>query len=117
MKSPIVRIDLNSHDSEDEGGDLEMSKRSLGGVGAGKLGDQNFSAREHPIGGNDDTAEEHIANMPDIHNESMVGDLNQLINDLNSGNNPSATLNARQRRQAHIAARGGGTSAPNNPSQ
>ena len=36
--------------------------------------------------------------MPDINNDSMVGDLNQLINDLNSGN-PAAQLSARLRCQ------------------
>ena len=34
--------------------------------------------------------DEHIANMPDINNDSMVGDLNQLINDLNAGKKASA---------------------------
>ena len=71
-----MRIDLNSNNSEGEDGLGDLSKRSIGGVGAGKLGDQNFSARQHPIGGNDDTAEEHIANMPDLVNDSMMGDLN-----------------------------------------
>jgi hypothetical protein len=55
MKSPIVRIDLNT--------EYEETKKEA---------DQN------------DT-EEHIANLPDINNDSMVGDLNQLIKDLNDG--------------------------------
>ena len=33
--------------------------------------------------------DEHIASMPDINNDSMVGDLNQLINDLNAGKSAS----------------------------
>ena len=37
-----------------------------------------------------DDTEELIANMPEINNDSMVGDLNQLINDLNSGGKNSA---------------------------
>ena len=41
--------------------------------------------------------------MPDINNDSMVGDLNQLINDLNSGN-PAAQLSARLRRHQLNAA-------------
>ena len=55
MKSPLVRIDLNS--------DYEGTKKETVEI---------------------DT-EEHIANLPDVNNDSMVGDLNQLIKDLNDG--------------------------------
>ena len=71
IKSPIVRINLNSNNNSDV--DLEEEDNPVGGK---QLGDQNFSARQHPIGGADETGEEHIANMPDINNDSMVGDLN-----------------------------------------
>ena len=65
IKSPVVRIDLNS------GGGEEETKQ-----GAAEVNCTN------------DT-DENIANLPEINNDSMMGDLNQLINDLNNGKSSS----------------------------
>ena len=63
IKSPIVKIDLRSGSDE-----KEASEKKDG----------------------EDNAEEHIANMPDTINDSMMGDLNQLISDLNNGKQHSS---------------------------
>ena len=62
MKSPIVRIELNSPNTSGQ-------QRVIG---------------QRPSGSNE-SVDEHIANMPEINNDSMVGDINQLISDLNRG--------------------------------
>lgn len=63
MKSPIVRIELNSPNTS-TGVQRKIGKRTSGSV---------------------ESTDEHIANMPEINNDSMVGDINQLISDLNRG--------------------------------
>lgn len=60
MKSPIVRISLNS--------------------------------QEIKVSNAEDSTDEHIANLPDMINDSMVGDINQLISDLNKGQLPRRQL-------------------------
>lgn len=75
IKSPVVRIDLNTGGNEDINDDDDDGD----GKSSGRVGKN----------ANDTTEEEHIANLPDINNDSMVGDINQLINDLNNGKTSS----------------------------
>ena len=73
VKSPIVRIDLGSPKEE--------TKHSRYAV-------DNTSGEEE---------EDNIASMPEIINDSMMGELNMLISDLNNGKNKSLdTKHARQ---------------------
>lgn len=68
MKSPIVHIDLGSSKEE--------SKHRSYAV-------DNTSGEEEE--------EDNIANMPEIINDSMMGELNMLISDLNNGKNKSSS--------------------------
>ena len=67
VKSPIVHIDLRSCKEE--------TKHSRYAV-------DNTSGEEEE--------EDNIASMPEIINDSMMGELNMLISDLNNGKNKSS---------------------------
>ena len=75
VKSPIVRIDLRASQ-------LEETKHSHYAV-------DNTSGEEEE--------EDNIASMPEVINDSMMGELNMLISDLNNGKTKSSDRqNARQ---------------------
>ena len=74
VKSPIVRIDLGSSKEETKHGRYAVD---------------NTSGEEEE--------EDNIASMPEMNNDSMMGDLNQLISDLNNGKNKSSS--SKQARQ------------------
>ena len=73
VKSPIVRIDLRASQ-------LEETKHSRYTV-------DNTSGEEE---------EDNIASMPEVINDSMMGELNMLISDLNNGK-----IKSSDRQNAH----------------